>query len=323
MRWSVGALVARISAGGWFEAYDLFMTPYIALGMYREGLFSPTGRDLPSIATFIGAGFGGMYAGTLLFGWVSDRFGRKATFALSLVFYSAMTLGMAFAHTVAAINIWRFFAGIGIGVQIITIDAFVSEIAPAADRGKYIALSQFLTFTAVPAVAFLSAWLVGGTFAGLPGWRWVAVIGSSGALLAWWTARGLPESPRWLQARRTADVGGMWLLIWSPAYRGRTILLLAFNVLQTFGYYGFTSWVTTLLYQEHIEYVHSLRYTAVIALATPVGPLLAMYFADAVERKWQITALAVAVAGLGLSFGQARSVVSIISFGVALGLALN
>lgn len=317
------ANVARISAGGWFEAYDLFMTSYVALGLYREGLFSPTGSGLAAFATFIGAGFAGMFAGTLLFGWISDRFGRRATFTWSLVFYSVMTLGMATASTAAAIDVWRLLAGVGIGVQIITIDAFVSEIAPAAKRGSYIAFSQFLTFTAVPCVAFLSARLVPVDVAGLAGWRWVAIIGSVGVAAAWWLQRGLPESPRWLQGRAGAPDTGAWLEIWGPAYRSRTILLVAFNVLQTFGYYGFTSWVTTLLYQEHIEFVRSLEYTAAIAIANPFGPLVAYFVADRIERKWQLALLAVAIAGLGVAFGQARPPSSIIAFGIALALALN
>lgn len=188
------AQLARISAGGWFEAYDLFMTSYIALGLYREGLFTPTGGGVAAFAAFVGAGFAGMFAGTLLFGWVSDRFGRRSTFTWSLVFYSVMTLGMALATTAAAIDAWRFLAGIGIGVQLITIDAYVSEIAPAAARGRFIALTQCLSFTAVPAVAFISARLVPMTVAGLAGWRWVAIIGATGAAAAWFLQHGLPES---------------------------------------------------------------------------------------------------------------------------------
>jgi putative MFS transporter len=316
-------LVARISAGGWFEAFDLFMTSYIALGLYREGLFSPTGQGLGAFATFIGAGFAGMFFGTLLFGWISDHFGRRATFTWSLVFYSAMTLGMATAPTAGAIDVWRFLAGVGIGVQIITIDAYVSEIAPAAQRGSYIAFSQFLSFTAVPCVAFLSARLVPIDIAGLAGWRWVAIIGSVGAAAAFGLQRGLPESPRWLGGRRDGGIAGAWREIWNPAYRSRTILLVAFNVLQIFGYYGFTSWVTTLLYQEHIEFVRSLEYTAAIAIANPFGPLVALCTADRVERKWQLAVLAVAISGLGIAFGQARMPSSIITFGIALALALN
>ena len=323
MQRSPVALVARICAGGWFEAYDLFMTSYIALGLYRERLFAPTGEGVAAFATFVGAGFAGMFAGTFLFGWISDRFGRRTTFAWSLVFYSVMTLGMALAQSALAIDCWRFLAGVGIGVQIITIDAYVAEIAPAAERGRFIALSQALTFTAVPVVALLAAWLVPLDVSGIAGWRIVAALGATGAAFAWVLQRGLPESPRWATQRRDGDGMAAWRELFGPVYRARTVMLVAFNLLQTFGYYGFTSWVTTLLYQEHVAFVRSLQYTAVIAFAYPVGPVIAMYFADRIERKWQIAALAVAIAGAGLAFAASRAPASIVLWGVVVSLSLN
>jgi MFS transporter, putative metabolite:H+ symporter len=314
------ALVARICAGGWFEAYDLFMTSYIALGLYREGLFTPTGAGFAAFASFAASGFAGMFAGTLLFGWFSDRFGRRSSFMWSLLAYSAMTLGMSLAGSAPAIDVWRFFAGIGIGVQIITVDAYVTEIASAADRGRLVALSQAITFTAVPVVAILSAWLVPQQIGPLAGWRVVSLVGSIGALFAFTLWRGLPESQRWSESRRGS---GSWDEIWSRTYRGRTALLAAFNVLQTFGYYGFTTWVTTLLFSEHVTFVHSLQYTAVIGFAYPFGPVIAMYFADRIERKWQIAALAVGIAAAGIAFGASRSPVAIILWGIAMTLAIN
>lgn len=326
MRNPAVALVARISAGGWFEAYDLFMTSYIALGLYREQLFAPLAQGAAGFATFVGAGFAGMFAGTLLFGWVSDLFGRRATFAWSLIFYSLATLAMALSGSALAIDVWRLLAGIGIGVQIITIDAYVSEIAPADDRGRLIALSQAVTFTAVPVVAFLAAWLVPldlhfGSLV-VAGWRVVAAAGAAGALVAWQLRRGLPESARWLERGGLADERSVGE-IFAPPLRGRTVMLVAFNVLQTFGYYGFTSWVTTLLYQEHVAFVRSLEYTAVIALANPFGPIVAMFFADRFERKSQIAFLSVAVAGAGLAFGAVRAPAAIICWGIVIALAIN
>ena len=100
-------------------------------------------------------------------------------------------------------------------------------------------------------------------------------------------------------------------------------MLVAFNILQTFGYYGFTSWVTTLLYQEHVAFVHSLEYTAVIALANPFGPIVAMLFADRFERKWQIALLSIAIAVAGLAFGAVRAPAAIVCWGIVVALSIN
>ncbi len=361
-------LITRVSAGGWFEFYDLFMTGYIALGLVHHGLFDATGNGLTSIAAFTAAGFGGMFAGTLAFGWIADRAGRRSTFAWSLVAYSACTAGMALASGPAAIDVWRCLAGIGIGVQIVTIDAYISEIAPKEVRGRMIALSQAITYTAVPVVAFLSYLLVPHTPGGIEGWRWVALAGAVGAFLAWPLRAGLPESPRWLAARgrlaqadeacaaieRAAGAHGRLLTQEkSPAipdsadpgprgyagralsttepdppllprprgYAGRAVVLSAFNLVQTVGFYGFAAWVPLLLYKSGVTFIHSLAYTSWVALVTPVGPLLAMRVADVAERKWQIAGLALASAVFGLGLARAAHAGSIVACGALITIA--
>jgi MFS transporter, putative metabolite:H+ symporter len=347
---SMRRLVARISAGGWFEFYDLFMSAYIALGLIRHGLFSATGGDLASVAGFTAAGFLGMFIGTLIFGWVSDQLGRRTTFIWSLLLYSVMTAAMALAPRALTIDLFRMIAGIGIGVQIVTIDAYISEIAPKDARGRLIALSQAITYTAVPTVAFVSYMLVPRTIAGLDGWRLVALIGAFGATLVWPIAAGLTESPRWL-ASRGKDARALEALssierqlgivpqsdpktptaaapavrpssgIWSPPYRSRTLMLTCFNIVQTIGYYGFASWIPILLYEGGVTFVRSLEYTFIIALVTPLGPLLAMRYADALERKWQIVVLALISAAFGFLLALARMPWAIIACGTLITLA--
>lgn len=345
-------LVLRISLGGWFELYDLFMTAYISLGLVREGLFSITGAGIAAFASFVGAGFAGMFVGTLLFGWLSDRYGRRTTFTWSLAFYSIMTLLMALGPSALWIDIFRALAGIGIGVQIITIDAYVSEIAPAAQRGRLIAFSQFISYTSVPVVALLAALLVPREFDGFAGWRIVAMLGALGAIFVWPIRAGLPESPRWLAAHERGDeaervvaqfernaesrgeaaqspapvvlsVRHSWLDLSRPPYVRRTIMLVVFNFCQTIGFYGFASWVPLLLYKEGVAYVQDLQYVLIIALANPFGPILGMYGADRWQRKWQIVMLAGAIAVFGLLFAQARAPVAIVLLGVLITLANN
>ena len=88
------------------------------------------------------------------------------------------------------------------------------------------------------------------------------------------------------------------------AYRGRTIMLVIYNLFQTVGYYGFSSWVPQLLISQGIEVTKSLAYTFVIAIAAPIGPLVGVVFADRFERKWQIAWAAIGIAVFGLLFAQ-------------------
>jgi putative MFS transporter len=62
-------------------------------------------------------------------------------------------------------------------------------------------------------------------------------------------------------------------------------MLIAFHLFQTVGFYGFSNWVPTLLIQRGIAVTSSLRYTFIIAIAAPFGPLLAANLADKIERK--------------------------------------
>jgi putative MFS transporter len=111
--------------------------------------------------------------------------------------------------------------------------------------------------------------------------------------------------------------------IWQGLYLGRTVMMIAYNLLQTIGYYGFATWVPTLLLSKGITVTKSLEYTFIIAIANPIGPLLGMAFADRLERKWQIAWTAIAIAVFGLIFSQQTSAVGIVVAGILVTLANN
>jgi MFS transporter, putative metabolite:H+ symporter len=352
-------LITLLSLGAWFEFYDLFFTAYVAIGLFGEGLFTRTTQglfDLHGFASFIASGFAGMFVGTLAFSWLSDRLGRRSIFTFALLWYSIGAFIMALQTTPETIDLWRFIAGIGLGVELVNVDAYLSELVPKEQRGAAFAFSQCIMYTAVPVVAFLSWQLVPLTILGLAGWRWVVIIGSIGAFLIWWIRRNLPESPRWLaqhgriaeaesvidtmERHARAETGrelpapeivagevdkkaGAWSEMWNATFRGRTTMLVIFQLLQTIGYYGFNSWVPTLLISQGIGVTQSLTYVFIIAIAAPVGPLIGYFFADRFERKWQVGIAALGIAAFGLLFAQQRTAAGIIVCGLLITLCAN
>ena len=348
--------IALVSLGGWFDFYDIYMMAYIGATLQQSGFLS-----LRQFSAVIAAGFLGMFTGTIIFGMGSDRMGRRSAFVAMLLIYSAFTLAGAFAPSADWLIALRFFAGIGIGAELVVIDTYVSEMVPSGARGRYVAISQMTGFTAVPVVAILVRVLAPTHFR-IDGWRWVMVIGSMGAALAWYFRRRLPESPRWLESRgrheeanrivealeaeslsgvsraaavdshaSTGDPASMEVVperssfaeLWRPPYRRRTIMLVIFHALQTIGYYGFANWAPTFLLRRGVSLVHSLEYTLLIALVSPLGPALAVMTSDRLERKWAIVTMALLIAAFGLGFAFWSVPVLIVASGALVTLCSN
>ena len=338
----VWMLITLLSLGGVFELYDLFMTGYLVPGLMKAGLL--TGVEVSIFkgpALFVASTFFGLFIGTFVFGYAADKYGRRTIFTYSMLWYCAATFVMAFQNTGWGVNLWRLIASVGIGVELVTIDTYLSELVPKSMRGRSFAFNQGVMFCAVPIVALISYLLVPTTPFGIEGWRWVVGIGSIGALFVWFIRRAVPESPRWLinqgrldeaeavtasiEAKVLADLNGAPLPApadhpvdkaepqgrlseaFTPQYRSRTYMLMVFQFFQTFGFYGFAAWVPTLIAKQTGINLHdSLLYSFIIAIAAPFGPLLAMSFADKVERKWQVVGAAccIGVFGVGFSYPE-------------------
>jgi putative MFS transporter len=358
MTWSMWKILVLVACGGFFELYDVFFAGYIAPGLFHDGILTPTTPTffaMNGLAGFLASLFVGLFIGTIGFGSVADRFGRRRAFALSLVWYSIAGVIIAFQHTAFGLNFWRMICGIGVGVQYVTIDSYVSELTPRRARGMAFGLVYGVAQVCAPLIAFLAWVLVPISPFGLAGWRWVILIGSTGALVVWFLQRGLPESPRWLAERGRLDEAERIMStietkvraeygkelplpeaviastsrstsfaeLFGPVYRSRTIMLMVVNFFQTIGYYGFVSWIPTLLIAKGILVTRSLEYTFLIVLLYPIAPLAVMLIADRFERKWQLVCSAITVAVIGAIFAQLEVPTYLIAAGCLQTLAIN
>jgi MFS transporter, putative metabolite:H+ symporter len=348
-------LVLLLSLGGCFEIYDLFLTAYIAPGLNRSGLLTTTTQaffGFSGIGAFVAATFAGLFVGTFFLGFLADRFGRRAIFTFALLGYTAASVVMACQTTSGGVLLWRFIAGIGVGVEVITIDAYITELVPSWMRGRAFAVNQAVMFVAVPVVALLAWWLVPLSPYEIDGWRWVVLIGAAASMVVWVLRLYLPESPLWLArhgrmkeaiavaSRLEAAAGGSrrpvqptemrplaspgqagYAELFRAPYLSLVVLFMVFNFCQAFGFYGFANWVPTLLVEKGINVTKSLQYSFIVAFAYPIAPLLAASFADRFERKWIINGACAAIIIFGLAFSQLTGPALLIACGVLLTAA--
>jgi putative MFS transporter len=176
-------------------------------------------------------------------------------------------------------------------------------------------------------------------------WRLVFGFGSLG-IVGLALIRRLPESPRWLLEHRGADEAETTMRaveaeveaetgplpapapaplgrevrrslgeLFQGALRRRTVMLVVVWVFQTLGFYGFVSWVPTLLADHGFSLKESLGFTALTTLGAVPGALLAWPLSDRFHRKTPIIVVALVVAACGLGYGLTFEAVAIVAFG--------
>src|SRR3982074_3387097 len=172
-------LIFLLSLCGFFEIYEIALTSTLSSGLIRAGVFNADAKGLFGLtdqASFAAATFLGLFVGTSSFAAVADRLGRRALLIGSLVWYVAATAVMAAQNTAVGVDSWRFIAGVGVGVQLITIDSYIAEWVPKDRRGKAFAINYGLMYLAVPLAALLSWLLLPRAPFGICGWRSAAAV---------------------------------------------------------------------------------------------------------------------------------------------------
>ncbi|WP_395067416.1 sugar porter family MFS transporter [Flavobacterium sp.] len=136
--------------------------------------------------TVIGAIFGAI---------PTNKLGRKKTLIIIGLLFFVSAIGTAFAGDSIIFAIFRFIGGLGIGASTIAAPTYVSEIAPAKDRGKLVALYQFNIVFGI-LIAFTSNYFLQDISEN--SWRWMLGIQAFPALIYTILVFGVPESPRWI-----------------------------------------------------------------------------------------------------------------------------
>lgn len=247
----------------------------------------------------------------------------------------------------------RFVAGIGVGAEYPLGDTYLSDLLPARHRGRVATWAYTISFLGVPVVGFLALLITPHAPWGIDGWRWVMALGGVGGVIVLLLRRRLPESPRWLASQGrlgeadavvtaleqeagappavTEDEAGAaesdtplpLRTLSRPPYRRRMIMLVIFQLLQGFGYYGFGTLAATVLTEQGYTVTESLLYTALTYLGYPLGSLISTPIIARLERKYVIVAAAAAMAVFGIGFALSGTPVLIVIFGFLVTVCSN
>ncbi|MFC1570882.1 sugar porter family MFS transporter [Candidatus Omnitrophota bacterium] len=190
-------LIAGVAAlGGILFGFDTGVISGAILFIKEAWSLAARGQEFIVSAVLVGAVIG---AG--LSGKIADRLGRRTTIIITAVIFILGSVGASMAPTANYLIAARILIGIAIGVASFCVPLYISEIAPAGQRGALVSLNQ-LAIT----VGILSSYFVDDLFAGAPnGWRLMFLAGALPALLLGIGMTFLPRTPRWLMTKSKED----------------------------------------------------------------------------------------------------------------------
>lgn len=165
-----------------------------------KGQFSLTDSGLGTVAALLTVG---CLIGALFTGSFTEKFGRKKVMIVTAVLYIISALGCALAESSAILIIFRVLSGLAVGATSVVAPMYISEIAPAKNRGRLVSFNQFAITIGI-VLAYIFDYLMIGF--GEDAWRYMlAIPGLFGVLYLIFLIVKFPESPRWLLAHGKKD----------------------------------------------------------------------------------------------------------------------
>jgi putative MFS transporter len=325
--WQVKARII-VGVATFFDAFDALAIATVLPVIVPLWKLAPQ-----QIGFMISAGFVGQLIGALLFGWVAERYGRMTAMIWSIALFAVMSLVCAFAWDYNSLLVFRTIQGIGLGGEVPVAAVFISELARAKGRGRFVLLYELVFPIGLVSASLVGLWVVPHF-----GWQWMFVIGALPAFLALVLRWLLPESPRWLAVRgHTAEAQAAMALIeretekatgkplpppqpvvstldkpasladlFGPLYLRRTLVVWVIWFAAYFVNYGLSIWLPTVyrtVFQLPLDV--SLRYGLITQAVGLLGTLVCALTIDYVGRRlWfavSFAAGAIALAALAMA----------------------
>jgi putative MFS transporter len=297
-----------VGVATFFDAFDALAIASILPVIAPLWKLSPQ-----QIGLMISAGFAGQLLGALFFGWVAERHGRMTAMIWSITLFAVMSLVCAFAWDYDSLLVFRTIQGIGLGGEVPVAAVFISVLARAPGRGRFVLLYELVFPIGLVGAALVGLWVVPHL-----GWQYMFVIGALPAFLALVLRRLLPESPRWLAVHgrnaeaetaialieaetekaigkplpppqpvvATLDKPASWSDLFGPHYLRRTLTVWVIWFAAYFINYGLSAWLPTIyrtVFQLPLDV--SLRYGLITQIVGLIGTAICAFAIDHVGRR--------------------------------------
>jgi MFS transporter, AAHS family, benzoate transport protein len=265
------------------DGFDLVVIGAVIPTLSKGGDLGFTDASLTTAST---VGLVGVGIGAVLIGPLTDRFGRRHSVIACVTWFSLLTIAVAFAGSVTAFTVLRFFAGLGLGAVLPTALAYMSENARPGRHGT--AVTRVMTGYHVGAVltALLALWLIDAV-----SWRAMFVVGGVAGLLVvplMWAR--LPESEAYLRSMEGRDQDATEVATrTSQVLRGRYLpISVAICVASFMGLllvYGLNTWLPKIMGEAGYSIKAGTGLLLVLNVGAVIGLLIAGRLSDARGNK--------------------------------------
>lgn len=308
--------LAGSAIGYAMDGFDLLILGFMLTAISADLHLTPGQAGSLVSWTLVGAVVGG-----IVFGSLSDHFGRIRVMTWTIVLFAVFTGLCAFAQGYWDLLVYRTIAGIGLGGEFGIGMALAAEAWPAKHRARvssYVALGWQL---GVLGAALLTPLLMPHI-----GWRGMFLVGVVPALVAWVIRNKLHEPEVFV---RKPKVRGSRLrsfkLLVKDAQTTRTSLgIVVLCAVQNFGYYGIMIWMPSFLANKlGFNLTKSAMWTSVTILGMMLGIFVFGQLADRIGRKPSFLLFQAGAVAMVLAYSQLSDPVSLLWVGAVLGMFVN
>jgi len=298
-------LLLVIGTAWLFDAMDVALLSFIMPLIKTEWGLSPAQIGYVSSVTSLG-----MVFGSIICGYMADKFGRKNVMIVTLMIFSIGNLLLALTTDVNQFMIVRFFTGVGLGGELPVAVTMLADNFKGKTQAKILIMADSFW-----AIGWILASVISTLITPLYGWRATVIVTFLVMLYAFVMRRHLPEN---YEKKEKTSLREQFAGIFNNQHMGKTLALSFLWFVVMFSYYGMFLWLPSVLVMRGNTIFHSFGYTLLMSLAQLPGYYLAAWLMGKISHKVILVFYLLGTIVSAFVFGIANSVPILLASGAFL-----